>query len=173
MTAVSGNTLTAAQWNTHVRDNLNETAPAKATASGRWLVTNAANTIVEREITSFNVSASETTTSTTFTDLTTTGPSRTLTTGTRTLYSIGCLLSNNTAGVAAIASCDISGASTIAPADADSVRVSGSANDAVRANMLVLQTTLTAGSNTFKMQYRVTSASTGTFSFREIIVLGM
>ena len=33
MTAVSGSVYTAAQFNTFVRDNLNETAPAKATTA--------------------------------------------------------------------------------------------------------------------------------------------
>ena len=48
MTAVSGSVLTAAQFNTYVRDNLNETAPAKATAAGQIFVSTAANAIAAR-----------------------------------------------------------------------------------------------------------------------------
>src|SRR5690606_12967068 len=38
MTAVSGSVFTAAQFNQFVRDNLNETAPARATTAGAHFV---------------------------------------------------------------------------------------------------------------------------------------
>lgn len=50
MTAVASTAFTAAQFNTHVRDNLNETAPAKATTSGRLIVTAGPNSIAEQTI---------------------------------------------------------------------------------------------------------------------------
>ena len=48
MTAVANAVFTAAQFNTHVRDNLLETAPAKATTTGGYFVATGTNTIVQR-----------------------------------------------------------------------------------------------------------------------------
>ena len=48
MTAVANTVFTAAQFNQHVRDNLNETAPAKATASGGYFVATGVNAIAQR-----------------------------------------------------------------------------------------------------------------------------
>jgi hypothetical protein len=45
MTAVSGAALTAAQWNTHVRDNLLETGPAKVSASNQFLISSGPNSL--------------------------------------------------------------------------------------------------------------------------------
>lgn len=50
ITAVTNATLSAAQWNASVRDNLNETAPAKATVANRVIVTNGANTVREQSV---------------------------------------------------------------------------------------------------------------------------
>lgn len=50
ITAVSGTILTAAQWNTHVRDNLLETMPAKATTADRMFVTTGPNSIAQNVI---------------------------------------------------------------------------------------------------------------------------
>src|SRR3990167_7638672 len=44
-TGVSGETVTAALMNTHVRDNLNATAPAVVTTKGDLVAATAANTI--------------------------------------------------------------------------------------------------------------------------------
>jgi hypothetical protein len=48
MTAVANSTFTAAQFNQYVRDNLNETAPAKATSAGSYFVADGVNSIAER-----------------------------------------------------------------------------------------------------------------------------
>jgi hypothetical protein len=45
MTAVSGAAFTAAQFNTHVRDNLLETGPAKVTGSNQFLISNGPNSL--------------------------------------------------------------------------------------------------------------------------------
>ena len=81
MTAVSGSVFTAAQFNTFVRDNLNETSPAKATTSGAYFTVSGTNEITERVPASASTLVSETTTSTSFTDLTTVGPEVTVDTG--------------------------------------------------------------------------------------------
>ena len=44
---MTGEVVTAAQMNAHVRDNLLETAPAAATAADELIVTTAANAITE------------------------------------------------------------------------------------------------------------------------------
>jgi hypothetical protein len=74
MTAVANATFTSAQFNQYVRDNLLECAPAKATTPGRLIVTTGPNAITERVVTQASISTSETTTSTSYTDLATTGP---------------------------------------------------------------------------------------------------
>lgn len=47
MTAVAG-AFSASAWNTHVRDNLLETLPAKATTVGSYFTANATNSIGQR-----------------------------------------------------------------------------------------------------------------------------
>jgi hypothetical protein len=49
ITFYDGDPLTAAQWNTFVRDNLNATAPGIATSPGNMIVTSGRNRIAERQ----------------------------------------------------------------------------------------------------------------------------
>lgn len=48
LTAVAGNSLTAAQFNTYVRDNLNETEVARAFFTGNMLIANGSNSVRAR-----------------------------------------------------------------------------------------------------------------------------
>ncbi|MFC9088984.1 hypothetical protein, partial [Nocardiopsis dassonvillei] len=82
---MAGAALTAAQWNASVRDNLLETAAAVATTSGGYIATAGPNQVVERRARTDTVLVLETTTSTTYTDLDTFGPSVTVETGTDAL----------------------------------------------------------------------------------------
>lgn len=171
MTAVANTVFTAAQFNTHVRDNLNETAPAKATAPGQIFVATGVNSIAARTLTKARVETAETTTSSSFTDLATIGPQVTVTTGTQALVIITSAINNNTATVASSASFSVTGATAFA-AD-NTVRI---ARDGIAANTLVRYSAatlfpLTAGSNTFTMKYNTQAATTATFSVREIIVI--
>ncbi len=164
--------FTAAQFNTSVRDNLNETAPAKATTAGRWFIATGANAIAERAIESGEVLAPEGTASTTYTDLTTNGPAVTLTTGTKALIIITGQGEVNTADAQSFISYAVSGATTIAADDANSlVFTSATTQDPYRASV-VHHETLTAGSNTVTLKFR-TSAGTATFRRRQLIVMGM
>lgn len=173
MTFVAAAVLTAAQLNTNLRDNLNETAPAKATTAGRIFVTTAANAIAERAITDNTVATSETTTSTTYVDLTTVGPAVTATTGTRALVLVYCQLFNSALGNQGFMSIAVSGASTVAASDTWAiVYESSAANDALAVGTMHLFTGLTAGSNTFTAKYRVT-AGTGTFLNRNMCVIAL
>lgn len=174
MTAVANAIFTAAQFNTHVRDNLLETAPAKASTAGGYFVSTGTNSISERTASVAGVAASETTTSTSFTNLATTGPTVTLNTGTSALILITSNLSNNTNAAYAIVGVDISGATTLAPADADSLSfrqpVAPGTEQNPQHTWSRLFTGLTAGSNTFQLKYRVT-AGTGTFNRRYLTVI--
>lgn len=173
MTATANTAFTAAQFNTHVRDNLLETAPAKATTAGRIFVATGANSIAERAITQATVATAETTASTSYVALTTPGPAVTVVTGTKALVIISGRLSNGTAGAAASMGYAVSGASTIAADDTKSKTVqSATASNLDRGSWVGLEEGLTAGSNTFTAQYRVTSG-TGTFGDRRIIVVGL
>lgn len=173
MTFTAGTTLTAAQLNTHLRDNLLETAPAKATTAGRIFVATGANAIAERAIETATVATNQTTTSTSFTDLATTGPAVTLTTGTRALVFITAGVDNTSAGANSLAAAAVTGATTDAAADARAaLHESAIANAGERATSLHMFTGLTAGSNTFTMRYRVT-AGTGSWENRQIVVIAL
>lgn len=173
MTAVANAAFTAAQFNAHVRDNLNETAVAKATTAGRWFVATGANSLAERAISAATVDTAETTASSSFADLTTDGPAVTVTTGTTALVSMSCQIANNTAGGVGVTGFAVSGASAVAASDTTGLNFeSSAASDQARFGAFQLVTGLTAGSNTFKLRYR-TLTGTGTFSRRQIGVMAL
>lgn len=169
MTAVANSVYTAAQFNQFVRDNLNETAPAKAVNSGSYFAVSGTNQISERTADTASVSTSETTTSTSYAALTTAGPAVTVTTGPRAMVFVHGDVSNSGTGSARM-SYAVSGATAIAASDIKGISHAGVASVGVLASSAVLETALTPGSNTFTAQYRV-SASTGTFGNRRITVL--
>jgi hypothetical protein len=172
LTAVSNATLTAAQWNASVRDNLLETAPAKATAAGRLFVSTGANAIAERVPTVARVETSQSTSSASFVDLATVGPAVTVTTGTRALVFISAGMTNSVATGAAAMGYAVSGASTIAATNATDLRADSPGTSEVdRATSVSMLTSLTAGSNVFTAKYRVGSGGTATFDAREIMVI--
>ena len=161
----------ASEMNTELRDNLNETAPGIASASGRMIVTDGANSIVERIPAGGTVATSETTASTTYANLATAGPGLNVTTGTEAIVIITATMRNDTAGGQCIMSFAISGATTLAASDANSLTFeSGHPADQYGASRVVFMSGLTAGSNTFSVKYRV-SSGTGTFVNRDIAVI--
>lgn len=174
MTAVANTTFTAAQFNQHVRDNLNETAPAKATAAGSYFVATGVNAIAERMAEGSIDLNTGTTTSTTYTDLTgaSIGPVVTVETGPMALVIVAGQLSNSGTDSARMAY-DVSGDTTIAAADNRGIGTFGVASLTVTTGTTVLHfggLALTPGSNTFTAKYRV-SGGTGTFLSRRIAVL--
>lgn len=181
LTAVASATFTAAQYNTHCRNNFLEMEPAKATGKINsqetfclmMTSTAAPNQIVERSWAHHTVEASESTTSTSYTKLTTLGPSVTITTGTAALVWFGSHIENNTADAASFVSVEVSGASTVAASNEWCIEQDGhNAGNAVRRSMFKHFTGLTAGSNRFTMQYKVGS-NTGTFNYRHMAVWAM
>lgn len=178
MTAVSNAVFTAAQFNAHVRDNLLETEPAKATGVDKYFVTTGANAIATREPDTAVVNTMQTTTSTSYTNLSTVGPQVTVTTGTAALVLYSAGMANTSADTQMAVSVAVSGATTVAESDTwaiitDGVAAWGNPNEPAdqhnRRGCVKLFTGLTAGSNTFTMKYKV-SGGTGRFRYRELIV---
>lgn len=173
MTAVANSAFTAAQFNTHVRDNLLETGPAKATTAGRLLVTTGANSLAERVIMQANNTNLQTTTSTSFTDLATIGPRVTVTTGTRALVWFSAQMSNSQVNTICAAAVAVTGATTLAADNTKDLYIDGlPAGQALRSSAVELFDSLTPGSNTFTLQYRVGGAI-GTFYDRSIGVIAL
>lgn len=172
MTAVAGATFTAAQFNQYVRDNLLECPTAKATAVSQYAVSTGVNAMAMRQAVQNTVNVSETTTSTAFVDLTTPGPQVTVTTGTAALIIISAEINNNTASQAGRVGVLISGATSEAVNGNYTLRqeTNGTA-EFQRCSAARLHTGLTAGSNTFKMQYATVGVSTAAFNFRDLIVV--
>ena len=168
MTAVSNSVFTASQFNAFIRDNLNETAPAKATTAGAHFAVSDTNEISERVSETASVLTSETTSSSTFTDLATPGPAVTVDTGPAALVVVHGAMENTGTGASRMAY-DVSGASTIAAADNRGVGVYGVAGAGVITSGVVLHTDLTPGTNTFTAKYRA-ATGTGTFLSRRIVV---
>lgn len=176
MTAVANEVWSAAQFNTHVRDNLNETEVAKVTAAGQYPVGVGANSLTVRTASAVNNTASGTTTSLTYTGTLSgspgTNPSITATTGTKALVHIASVLQNSALNGGTVLSCAVSGASTVAAADDWSIYADGRpASQVPRHGGWHMFTGLTPGSNTFTLQYRVNVASTATYQNRHLIVV--
>lgn len=171
ITWVAGAVPTAAILNAQIRDNLLETMPAKATRDGSIFVGNGANRIIERFVDMATVHVSETTSSTSYTNVATVGPSVTVTTGTTALVFHSGHLSNNTTDGYSYMSWAVSGATTRAAMDSIAI-INGavSATQIASGGMLDLITTLTPGSNTFTAKYRV-DTGTGTFHRRILGVI--
>lgn len=171
MTAAANTVWTSAQWNTYVRDNLNQTLPGLASAAGDWFVSTGANAVARRVPSAASVLTSQTTTSTSYTDLTTSGPAVTVTTGTQALVFFDCQMSNSALDNRTYMSVAVSSATTVAANDDWGVWVGGlTAANLCASGMVKLFTGLTAGSNVFTAKYRV-EGGTGTFVNRHLCVI--
>lgn len=165
LTAVSNAALTAAQWNATVRDNLLTTPAALATTDSQWFVSTGANSMAARRPDFGNtVSTSQTTTSTSFVDLATVGPSLTITTGGRGLIIWGCQIVNSGAGSSymSFTGANVTASITLA------VQMSGT--NPVQMVYSLFLNGMTPGSNTFTAKYAV-SAGTGTWQDRRMQML--
>jgi hypothetical protein len=115
------------------------------------------------------VSTTETTTSTSYTDLTTV-QSVTLTTGTKAAISLTTYAGQSGNTNETYISVAVSGATTLAASDTNSLRYKAPVATAVfTLGGTMYISGLTAGSNTFTMKFRV-QGGTGTFQSRSIIV---
>ena len=117
------------------------------------------------------IGTSQSTTSTTFTDLATAGPAVTLTTGTKAIALITARFTSPAAANARMG-LTVSGSSTIAASDDKATSQTVSNDD--RWSLAIPYTTLTAGSNTFTCKYRTGGGSgTSTYEQREITVIDL
>jgi len=121
---------------------------------------------------SAEVITSQTTTSVTFADLSTAGPSVTVTTGTSALVFLSAYAANTlSAGYTGFIGINVSGASTIAATEDRGARTAFYGNGtSINLAACVKITGLTAGSNVFKLQYKC-DGSTIAFANRSIIVI--
>ncbi|MFJ9413036.1 hypothetical protein ACIRPT_02580 [Streptomyces sp. NPDC101227] len=171
MTALDGATFSDVQFNRYIRDNLNECAPAKASAAGQYFVTDDVNSLAARAPGTAFISTSQTTTSTSYADLATVGPQVTVNCGQNALVFINCEVSHGTANTLASVSFAYSGATAGDASDAIRIMHDGvSAANSWRHSMSWRLADLNPGSHTFTLKYRVVSG-TGTFARRELIVL--
>ena len=119
------------------------------------------------------VATSETTTSTSYADLATVGPSATVTvssSGQKALVTLTARLSNTNANRQCFVAFAVTGATIVAASDAQAVlETTPVANRPVQMSATYLVTGLTSGSNTFTAKYRA-SNNTCTFVNRNIIV---
>lgn len=167
MTFVSNNVLTAAQLNTHLRDNLKETAPAKATTdTGSWFIAQGPNQIEERIIKVSRVNNQEATKSTSWTDLGKIGPQVTVTTGKAAIVMLGCMLGNTVAEGSASMGFQIKGYTDKDPEDRFSLFTSGrSANTHSIYGVTYHVPDLNPGLNTFTAKYKA-GGDTAEFRYR-------
>jgi len=118
------------------------------------------------------VSASESTTSNSYTDLTTAGPAVTLTTGTKALVIVSGKLFHSTSQSDRFASMSyaVSGATTISASNDYALEIP---NTNPFQNSFAHRVTVTAGSNTFTAKYKAQAGGTSTFANRQIIVIDL
>lgn len=117
------------------------------------------------------VATSQSTSSATYTDLATAGPAVTLTTGTKVLVFTNTEVST-AAGRYVFADFAISGATTRAASDDTCIKMGTDADSMQSRNGVANLMTVTAGSNTFTMKYRV-NAGTNSFINRSIVVVAL
>lgn len=171
LTAVANTTLPAATWNSSVRDNLNATAVALASAEGQYPVATGVNALAMRIAQTSAVATLQSTSSTAYADLTTVGPQVTVNTGSRAACWFTAGVSNSSTNSASIVSVAVSGASNVAASDAWRTVLDGvTAGNTSRYAGFHMFTGLVAGSNVFTMKYKVGSG-TGSFDTRELIVI--
>lgn len=171
LSAVANTGLTAGQWNASVRDNLLETTPGKATSQRRIFVTDGDNKIAERQILDHIIDTDEETTSLSYADLYTLGPTVTMQTGFGALVWTTCWCDNSST-TNSRQSYAVSGDTTTAAADNVANEADGgSGANSIRSSVCSLTIT-NPGINTIACKYKVTGG-TGTFGKRRILVMGL
>ena len=197
-TWTTGETVTAALMNAQVRDNLNETDAASVSAAGDLVYADAANSMgsslaigstnqmlcsdgsgpVWRTPNGDYDSGTGSGTGTSFQGLAALTSYAfaaeiyvTVTTGTVALIAYQATMSNSNAGSTTYLNMAITGATTASASNKwEANYESTAANDRARIGVTVIEDGLTAGSNTFTLQGKV-SAGTGTFSYPIISVV--
>lgn len=176
MTAVAGSVWTAAQWNTFIRDNMNETETARALTTSGYSVVTSLHRLSER-VPGVAIDLSEVTTDqTSYSDPetlagapTTPGPKLTMFTGNMAFVSVYGA-PRTTGGTGGWISFDVTGATTIEASDSWSIQNHVTDPDNWRSGA-TFGVNLTEGLNTFTMKYRVSTSGTGHYSSRRLTVI--
>lgn len=124
---------------------------------------------------SATVNTQQSTSSTSYTDLATSGPTVTITTGTTALVIISATFLQAGADAGLLASFAVSGATTLSASDDNGISGIGTSTERygqMSSSRAFILTGLTGGSNTFTMKYRVT-ASTASFLRRSLVVMAL
>lgn len=164
-------TLTASQLMA-IRDNINETAPAKASEAGGYFVATGTNAITQRVVRGNSITVTGTTTNTSYADLDTggVGPSVVVGTGAAAIVFLTAEMVNTVNAGAVWATFDVGITSTyFAPQDTQAIMHENAVNSSCRTGV-TSYVALTAGNNTFTMKYRV-SSGTGSFDDRRFFVM--
>lgn len=122
---------------------------------------------------SATVATDQTTTSTSYADLATTGPAVTVTTGTKALVTLSSASYNSAIGANQFHAVAVSGATTLAAADANAIRDTAKViNYYAACARTFLVSSLTGGINVFTSKYK-TSGTTAGFVSRDVTILGI
>lgn len=180
-TLVAGTTITASWANANVRDQV--VTPFASEAARDSAITSPVKGMIcpitgTDVVTYYNgsvwvcitpqsaaVATSQTTTSTSYTDLTTSGPAVTIATGTSALITLSSYITPSNQSWVSVA---VSGATTTAASDTNGMGTYVSSHVTRTFKM----TGLTAGSNTFTMKYK-SGGGTSTFLSRDITVVAL
>lgn len=173
-TAIAGSIFTAAQWNTYIRDNLQETEAGRAQTVSGYLVSSGYNQLSERTAAEHFPNVSVTTQETSYADPEEApGPVVTLVTDTSALvgvYGAG-RTSGGTAAWMSYEAKDSEGTVLVEPQDTFAVQFHVTTPDSWRGSAVNGTSGLTPGLTTFTMKYRVSSSGTGTFSSMRLLVI--
>lgn len=177
MTAVATAVFTAAQWNTSVRDNINECPTAKATTLGSIFAVAGTNLVAQRTPARDVDNTEQFTSSTSYVDLDPVstgggiGPSVTVDTGPIVQVHIYCQLKGSAVGASVWAGFDIAGSHTLAASDVRALQYQpAQANGFNRYGATFLIQDVTPGTNIFTMRYRASSGTAG-FAVRNLAVV--
>lgn len=184
MTAVDGDVLTASQFNLYVRNNLNETAVAKATKKNQYFVSNGLNDVQARSaVSGVNAAKIRVEAGSDYAFVHRGGPSVAVTTGTSALVMIGAHAVNEKGLRVSGYGYEVTGATSLPlnVGSSDEGRMSvindglGSSvedSNAIRQSVCFLEDRLNPGTNVFTMKYfQSTSGDDCYYLHREIIVL--
>lgn len=171
VTYVSGQPLTAAQLNTALRDNMNETAPAKALRASGYFAANGANSIAERIIRRSFVRDSISVTSSTYVSASS-GPEIEVTHSGSilALWTVRLHVAANV-GPTNVACCAAEVVGQTSSSDLWALQHPGAVVDLTRAESAWLFTGLTPGTDTVRLEYRVVGGGPAVFYQRELLVM--
>jgi hypothetical protein len=170
----TGDTIYSSSGSTPARLGIGTTGQVLAVSAGLPAWTTPASSAPASDVAS--VATRQSTTSNTYTDLATSGPAVTLTTGTKVLVIVSAAMdTNNTSDVPLYMDFAMSGATTRAATDVTALispNTTRTSSVAFRASS-AQRISVTAGSNTFTAKYHTTNNETVFFSNRTITVIDL